>query len=267
MDEAPHARQNAETFDPIAASYDRMGFLTETALHLVRCAQLRPGERVLDVATGTGTVALAAAERVGPSGTVTGVDLAESMLKVARDKAAGQETVTFQQADAARLPFADASFDAVLCASALFFMPDIPATLREWRRVLAPGGRVGFTGFAPGLMAPLPALWNQRLAAHGLTSPPLPFGRVPSPEAAQAMLLEAGFREAHAALDPLPYRIPDPQARWAEIMAGVEGARLASLDAGQQEQLRAEHLAELGGLFRDGPLEVRLPVIVALGRG
>lgn len=253
-----------DPFGALAPTYDRMGFLTLTAQHLARAAALQPGMRVLDVATGTGTVALAAAQTVGTGGTVVGLDLSAAMVEKARART-GAGAVSFQTGDAMHLPFEDASFDAVLCASALFFMPDLAAALREWGRVLKPGGRVGFTAFAPGLMAPLPAMWAARLKTVDLVPPGPPVGRLPSPEKARELLEEAGYTGIRADTEPVSYLLEHAEHRWDDIEAGLEGLQLRELSPEVQADLRAAHLAELASLFASGPLTVSLPLIVAFG--
>ena len=118
---------------------------------LAELARLAPGEAVLDVGCGTGSLALAAKRRVGPTGTVLGVDASPEMIALARRKAsrAGAH-VTFRNAAAERLPFPDASFDAVL---ATLMLHHLPAPLRrecvrEALRVLKPGGRMLAVDFA-----------------------------------------------------------------------------------------------------------------------
>jgi ubiquinone/menaquinone biosynthesis C-methylase UbiE len=113
---------------------------------LVELAQPRPSERILDVACGTGVVARIAATRVGPSGTVVGIDLNPGMLSVARsvvspDSRSGGQ-LQWQEASADKLPFRDGSFNVVYCQLGLQFFADRPAALREMRRVLGPEGRL-----------------------------------------------------------------------------------------------------------------------------
>jgi ubiquinone/menaquinone biosynthesis C-methylase UbiE len=113
---------------------------------LVELAQLRPSERVLDVACGTGVVARIAAKRVGPSGTVVGIDLNPGMLSVARsvespDSRSGGQ-LQWQEASADKLPFPDGSFNVVYCQLGLQFFADRPSALREMRRVLGTEGRL-----------------------------------------------------------------------------------------------------------------------------
>jgi SAM-dependent methyltransferase len=102
-------------------------------------ARVAPGERVLDVACGTGVLACAAAERVGPNGAVTGLDPNDEMLAVARGKSA---RIEWMNGHAESLPLADATFDRVASQFGLMFFEDKGAGLREMMRVLRPGGRL-----------------------------------------------------------------------------------------------------------------------------
>lgn len=109
---------------------------------LLATADLRPGERVLDIATGTGVVARHAAPIVGVQGSVTAIDMNPAMLAVARSVADPRGApVDWLQGDALALPIGDASVDVTLCQHALTFFPHKAAAVREMRRVLAPGGR------------------------------------------------------------------------------------------------------------------------------
>ena len=113
---------------------------------LVELAEPRPSERVLDVACGTGVVARIAATRVGPTGTVVGIDLNPGMLSLARslvsrDSRSGGQ-LQWQEASADKLPFPDGSFNVVYCQLGLQFFADRPAALREMRRVLGTEGRL-----------------------------------------------------------------------------------------------------------------------------
>src|SRR5262249_56361843 len=106
----------------------------------------RPGERVVDVACGTGIVARIAAARVGPTGVVVGVDLNPGMLSVARSvmliDSRSAAPIQWQEASADKLPFPGESFDIVYCQLGLQFFADRPAALREMRRVLGAEGRL-----------------------------------------------------------------------------------------------------------------------------
>lgn len=106
--------------------------------------RLRPGERVLDLACGTGVVARGAAYRVRTEGTVIGLDPSPAMLEVATAVSSAEGlAIEWHQGRGEELPFGDASFDVVLCQQGMQFMMDRPAAVREMRRVLRPGGRAG----------------------------------------------------------------------------------------------------------------------------
>jgi ubiquinone/menaquinone biosynthesis C-methylase UbiE len=112
---------------------------------VVDLAQPQRGDRVLDVACGTGIIARTVAGRVGPTGAVVGVDLNPGMLKVARtvwSSGSHSAPVEWQEASADKLPFSNASSEVVYCQLGLQFFADRPAALREMHRVLAPGGRL-----------------------------------------------------------------------------------------------------------------------------
>jgi SAM-dependent methyltransferase len=113
---------------------------------LAEIAGIKPGDRVLDVACGTGVLAREAADRVGPAGRVTGLDLNEAMLAVARRLGPG---IDWRQGDAGKLPFEDGAFDVAVSQFALMFFPDQVAALREMWRVLAPRGRLAVAVCAP----------------------------------------------------------------------------------------------------------------------
>src|SRR5262245_50428962 len=134
-----------ETFQVSAAAAEAYestfvpALFAEWAPHLCDLAAVGPGQRVLDVACGTGIVARVAADRLGGAGHVVGVDLNDAMLTVARRV---RRDLEWRQGNAEALPFPPASFDRVLCQMALMFFPDRARALREMRRVAAVGGVV-----------------------------------------------------------------------------------------------------------------------------
>jgi SAM-dependent methyltransferase len=120
------------------------------AATLIEQAALQPGERVLDVACGTGVVARQAAQHVGATGKVVGLDLHADMLAVARSlPELPGASIEWQAGNALALPFSDETFDVVLSQQGLQFFSDRPAALREMHRVLLPGGRVVLSVWGP----------------------------------------------------------------------------------------------------------------------
>lgn len=131
---------------------------------LVTLASIRPGERVLDVACGTGVVTRLVANRVGPSGTVAGLDLNPGMLAVARARSSKGRAIDWYETSAEAMPLPDASFDVALCQMGLQFIPDKVQALKEMRRVVGPKGRVVLN--FPGPVPELFAIFADGLARH-----------------------------------------------------------------------------------------------------
>jgi len=115
------------------------------ATDLLNLAAPQQGERVLDVACGTGIVSRLAAERVGPTGKIVGLDINPAMLAVAGSATPAGASIEWRQANAEDMPFPDEAFDLVLCQQGLQFFPNKPGALREMHRVLAPGGRLALS--------------------------------------------------------------------------------------------------------------------------
>lgn len=135
------------------------------AIDLVALAKPQPGERILDVACGTGAVAREAARVIGADGTVTGLDLNTGMLNIARSHDA-QESVHWQEGSVQTMPFPDEAFSLVLCQQGIQYFPDRGVSLREMHRVLISGGRLVLSIWraierSPGFLA-----LSQALAKH-----------------------------------------------------------------------------------------------------
>jgi ubiquinone/menaquinone biosynthesis C-methylase UbiE len=160
-------RQDGEFMRRIAENYERYfvpSIGAPVALDLIKAARLRPGERVLDAACGTGVVTKLAADRVAPGGIVAGLDPNPAMLAVARETTRSDHWIEWRQAAAEDVPFPDENFDAVLCGMGLQFFSDKEAGLRQFHRVLVPGGRL--VANVPGPAPPPFAMMADTLARH-----------------------------------------------------------------------------------------------------
>lgn len=145
-----YQQQVADYYSRRSSNYDEGDWHPRIARRLVEYAQLRPGQQVLDIATGTGMVAIEAAQIVGTEGRVVGIDISAGMLEQAQRKVKllDLKNIEFQLADAEALRFAVNSFDAIFCSSALIWMSELLGTLRLWHQFLKPGGLLGFHAFA-----------------------------------------------------------------------------------------------------------------------
>lgn len=223
------------------------------ARDLLNRAELQPGERVLDVACGTGIVTRLASEQVGDSGSVTGLDVNPGMLAVAREVTPSGLTVEWIEAPAESIPLPDASFDVVLCQMGLQFMEDRAAALNEMYRVLAPGGRLLVN--VPGPAGKVFALFAEAL------------GRQAGPEAAgfvshvftlhetreiRQLLENAGFRDAEITEKDKELSLPPPEKFLWQYISSTPLAGLMSGQDGELSEALEEDLLPKWASFAEG---------------
>lgn len=226
--------------------YDRIADgLTISTDQTLRVARVRPGEQVLDLATGTGITAIAARER---GAKVTGVDLTPELIAVAQDKAreAGFTDIRFQEGDAEALPFADASFDVVLSTCGHMFAPDQPKVAAELARVTRPGGRVVFLAWAPdGGLGNWFRITNKHVPPPPGLASPFNWGDA---EKVRALLGNA-FRDLAFTRGDCPQFGASPEDIWTLFSTryGPTVRALASLQGAAQQAFQEEMLAFLGG--------------------
>lgn len=205
---------------------------------------LRVGDRVLDVACGTGIVARLAAPRVAPSGKVVGLDLNEGMLAVAREHAPEDGTpIEWKQGDATALPFADGVFEVVLCQQGLQFFPDKSRALREMHRVLVPGGRLALNvwGKASRFNVALADAFARYHDANVANRSLAPFA-LADPMALRTLVMDAGFSEIELRTDIVLRRIY-PTQEW--LLQDTAGMPYAPVIVGMDPAARAAMVREI----------------------
>jgi ubiquinone/menaquinone biosynthesis C-methylase UbiE len=215
---------------------------------LVEAAALGAGERVLDIACGTGIVARIAARRLANSGSVVGLDTSAPMLAVARTAATAEGVaVEWREGSALKLPFTDNGFEVVLCQQGLQFFPDKPGALREMHRVLRSGGRIVLSVWGPiertpGFAVLAEALSHQVNPEAGRLLRSGPFS-LSNADELQALIAGASFQDVaiRPATKMLSYASPD------EFVLGyVSGSALAGVVGDTDERTRTALLAEVG---------------------
>jgi ubiquinone/menaquinone biosynthesis C-methylase UbiE len=259
-------RRLASHFNAVVSTYDNLNFLQVTAKRFVQLSNLSAGMNVLDVATGTGVIPLLSAEIIGETGKIIGVDIASDLLALARQKTSAYINVEFQIGDAEKLDFPDQSFYAVLCASSLFFVPDMLKALKEARRVLKSNGFVLFNSFQPNFLQPLRERWGVCLKRNNSPLGSLPVHRIPDVETCEQLLHDAGFTQIDVKVEQLGYYHPTAEDRWQEICSGLEGVPLSNMSPEQREQIHADHVEELQSLMTSKGIWVDVPPIFAFGR-
>lgn len=263
MAQTPQEENRGET---AAEVFDRLfvpAMAAPWAARVADAARLKPGDRVLDVACGTGAVTKEALRRVGPDGTEAGLDLSPEMLAVARRTLPGTD---LREGAAESLPFHDQSFDVVTCQFGLMFFEDRAAALREMSRVLRPEGRLVVAVWdsldrTPGYAA-LTEIIERHLGAEAGVPVRAAFvlGDVAT---VQSMVETAGFTSVRARSVEAPARFPS-LAAWveAEVRGWIGG------DFGEREYaaLLTDAEERLAGYRQaDGSVEFGLPAIIATG--
>lgn len=236
---------------------------------LLDLAELRGGERALDIATGTGVVARLAARRVAPGGTVAGLDLNEGMLEVARRLPLPPGvTIDWRQGSALALPFHDGVFDVVLCQQGLQFFPDRLKALHEMRRVLAPVGRVAlsvWTGPSPYFVALREAL-SRHVSSEAAASGIVAFSLGDTNEL-RALLERAGFRDVVVHHVRMTLRLPPPEEFVLRHLSAVPAAELVAAAGEATQASLVAHVKEATRAYVDGyGLAVPQEVNVTTGR-
>ena len=269
------ARKRAviEVFDEVAAGYDSpaLRFFPFSADRVVARLKPPPGSKVLDAATGTGALAVALAQAVGPTGRVMGIDLSAAMLDRAAhncDKMALDNVDLFEM-DAEAPEFRSDYFDAVTCGFGLFFLPDMAGALKQWRRVTRPGGTVAFTSFTEQAFAPLAehffsALEDFEVDLEGEQQ--LASQRLMQAEDCRTLMTEAGFTDIEQHTDQLGYHLRGPEDWWEVVWNSALRRVVMRLPAERRAAFQREHLTQLQSLVSDEGLWMGVEARLTLGR-
>lgn len=254
----------AEIFDARAPRYAHDDWHRRYAEQLIAVTPLRPGDRVLDAGTGTGFAACAIARQVGPHGRVLAIDVSSGMLQEARAaiSAAGLTNVDLVQGDATDVRDHDAaSFDAVVCAAGLLYMP-VAKALREWARLLPPGGVVSFSTMQAGSPS-AGRLFRDCGARFGLQLDD-PSAALGSGAACRQVLEDAGFTSVAITPGRVDFERLDPTLAWEANMKAANVER--HLDAEQLHAFREQFLDALSRAMKDHAASARADVLYAVAR-
>jgi ubiquinone/menaquinone biosynthesis C-methylase UbiE len=257
------------TFNTVAEGYDHpaLRFFIESASRLPGYLDLRGDEQVLDVATGTGAVAVALA-RALPRGWVTGVDFSAKMLDRAGNniREQGLANIELREMDMQDLHFPDGHFDAATCAFALFFIEDMESLLRHVGTKVRQGGKVAFTSFAENSFAPPVDVFFSCLERYGITPPILSWKRVAKPEQCATLMAGAGLHDIAVSQVDCGYDLRGPEEWWHIVWNGGFRGLVERLDEEPRNRFRAEHLAEVARLASGGDVRMEMGIIYAVGR-
>ncbi|MFC9745653.1 class I SAM-dependent methyltransferase [Streptomyces niveus] len=276
MDRTAYKSAVTEAFNSAAASYDELGveFFTPMGRRLVERVAPAAGERVLDVGCGKGAALFVAAERVGPSGHALGIDIAPAMVEEARRRAVALGTghVEVRVMDGENPDLPEASFDVVTGSYSVIFLPDAPAALAQYARLLRPGGRIAFTSpvFTDDTFPFLPPVFTDLIPERLLRNLPTEWqpeslkrrfnSWLGDTEELNRTMVRAGFEDVEITDEHVGLVAPDGTT-WVD-WSHTQGMRLLwqHLPAYESAQLRKRLTGELDRLRGDGPLRLPTPV-------
>jgi len=237
------------TFNAAADAFDNsaLGFRDYFGRKTVEKLNLREGARVLDVCCGTGSSAIPAAELVGPSGFVIGIDLADRLLALAREKARQHalQNIAFHAADMLELDYTAESFGAVLCIFGIFFVPDMPAAVRQLWRLVRPGGKLAITTWGRNVLEPANGLfWRSvRELRSELPIPSNPWDSIADPKGLRQMLRDGGAKAVEVIAENKLHPIRSPEDWWAIVLGSGRRKGIEWLTAEEVTAVRETNLA------------------------
>lgn len=220
-------------------------FHRRAATRLVELAKLQPGQKVLDVATGTGLAAIAAAQIVGSTGHVLGTDFALGMLQQAQQKVAalGLTNIMFETVDADEQELQESQFDAILCSSAIAYLTDISTSLCRWHHALKPGGIVAFSCLAE-TSPTASVLFRAVVQKYGITIPN-PNELLGTHQRCYQILETIGFEKIEITTEQLGFYLQDAEIAWngnAKSAFGLQDVKISEEDL---ERCKQEYFTEI----------------------
>jgi ubiquinone/menaquinone biosynthesis C-methylase UbiE len=261
-------------FDTVAEGYDHpsLFFFPETARRLVDHLQLNPSDHLLDVCTGTGCVALTAAEKL-PQGKVTGIDLSSGMLQQAKNKAAERNlnNTEFHQMDLEHLSLENLNrpqdpFDIATSSFGLFFLEDMTQGLTNITSTVRPGGKVAITTFAGDAFSPMADVFIKQYEATGREIPPLSWKRLATKELIEEQFNAVGITKVEIHHEPLGYQMTDPQHWWDVVWNAGWRSLLNQLSADEQVLFKDEHIKEISNVLGSDGVWFNTEVLIAIGK-
>jgi len=242
-------RRAAFTYNAAADFFDSspLSFWDYFGRRTIELLSLSIGSRVLDVYCGTGASALPAAETIGPTGKVVGVDLARELLELARAKAVQQRLANaqFEVGDMLCLRFPAESFDAVICVFGIFFVPDMVTAVSElWRRV-KPGGRLAVTTWGPNFFEPgSNAFWRSIMDVRpDLHKAFNPWDRIDNPRSLKKIFDKVGVTSAKIVSENRRHPIKSGDDWWAIVLGSGYRGTVEELKQAERKLVKQANLA------------------------
>jgi ubiquinone/menaquinone biosynthesis C-methylase UbiE len=268
MDNSELKKLYKKTFDTVADGYGHhsMRFFAKSAREVLSYLKVDGNQQFLDVATGTGYVALTIAKTL-PEVHVTGIDFSEGMLAQATKSKSeqGLENVTFVEMDMQAIDYPDNYFDAAVSAFSIFFVEDMKKQLIHIAGKVKDSGQILMTTFYENAFVPLVNLFIDRIETYGVKVPELGWKRVATPEQCTSILKEVGLQNLKCEQKQCGYYLRDAADWWYIIWnAGFRGL-VGQLSQNDLEKFKTEHLAEVEELKTDQGIWLEMSVLYTVG--
>jgi len=253
-------------YDSASLDYQRASeqFWKFLSIRTVEQMDMRPRGTVLDVACGPGASSVAAAERVGPEGSVVALDSSDQMLRMAGERAAARRlgNVEPRLGDMAQLDLPPDSFDAVISVLGVFYVPDMPALISSMWNVLRPGGQLAITTLGPRTFEPAYNIWKEAVRVERPdATPAYSWERTNEPEGVRSLLLAAGIENPDVSVEEREVPIRTIDDWWLAVMGS--GMRRTVLELGDEAADRVRASCD-DMLRRAGVATIRMSAIYAL---
>lgn len=258
-----------QTFDTVSGGYDgeALRFFPKSAQLLVKNLNLAGDEHVLDIATGTGHVALALA-RALPMGHVTAIDFSRPMLDQAQAKAAAQDitNIEFLEMDMESLDSLTERFDAAVSGFGIFFSGDMVTQMKQMAHTVKPGGLLAVSTFAKDYMQPMSDLMYDRLSAYGIDKPPQSAKDIATEDACRQLFEDAGIDDIRVVKDNVGYYLKNANEWWDIVWNAGSRLVLSQLSDVDLKRFEHDHLQEVEALRTPKGIWLDVGVLYTLGR-
>lgn len=256
------------TFNTVADGYDSlaMSFFQESAQHISSFLNMNGDEHVLDVATGTGNVALTLAKEL-PNGQVTGIDFSEGMLSQAIRKKIDRDihNVTFVEMDMQSLNFNDNYFDVVVNAFSLFFVKDMEKQLSHIAVKVKKNGKIIMTTFSNNAFSPLVDFFYNRLEKYGIEIPTPTWKQVATKQQCISLFQKVGLQNINSKQIDSEYYLSQASDWWSIIWNGGFRGLVSQLSTHDLAKFKQEHLSEIEELASDKGIRLEMPILYTIG--
>jgi ubiquinone/menaquinone biosynthesis C-methylase UbiE len=236
------------TFNSAADYFDApaLSFWNRFGQRTIDLIELQLGDRVLDVCCGSGASAIPAAVKVGATGSVLGVDIAASLLELAREKSQqqGLKNIEFHCGDFTNLNLPSESFHAIVCVFGIFFVPDMEVAIAELWRMLRPGGKLAITSWGARVFEPANQTFWEAIASErpDLYKQFTPWSRISETSSLKLLLEAGGATQIEVFAETDSHNLTSAEDWWTMVMGGGLRGTIDKLDSDTKARIRSTNL-------------------------